>query len=314
MSQSSFAMTILERAGMKDANSALTPAVAGRKYTKADCPNTDEERDLANIFSKELYHTLTASTNFLVCGTRPDMKFIQGKLAKFTGNPGLEHQKALKYMLRFLKGTTDYGIEFKWDATDAAKQDGALTLEAYSDSSYGDCPDTGRTTIGHLIKVNGATVDADSKLSRRVDSCVNHSELHAFDDATARKIGSPGDQGTEGANDSFVRSSRTVTWARGVKAGLERRDESTMPPTNIYVDNAGVLSMLNGQTLKAPNKHIFRALAENRERVQLDKIVIPAKINTKVNLANAMTKQEPGQHECAAQLRLIAGPPTKERH
>ena len=108
-----------------------------------------------------------------------------------------------------------------------------------------------------------------------------------------------------------MKTGREVQWIRGVKAALERRDDNKMPPTPVYVDNAGVLSMINDKTMKAANKHIYRTLAENRERVLLDKIVVPIKINTKENLANALTKQEPGLKESAAQLRLITGPRTR---
>jgi hypothetical protein len=89
---------------------------------------------------------------------------------------------------------------------------------------------------------------------------------------------------------------------------LERRKEESMPPTVIYVDNSGVLSMLKDITLKSANKHIYRTLQENRERVNKDKAVVAVKIDTKDNLANAMTKQEPGLEGSAAQLRLITGP------
>ena len=68
--------------------------------------------------------------------------------------------------------------------------------------------------------------------------------------------------------------------------------------------------MLEDATLKSANRHIFRSLAENRERVHLDRSVVPVKIDTKSNLANAMTKQESGIAESAAQLRLITGPPS----
>ena len=81
-----------------------------------------------------------------------------------------------------------------------------------------------------------------------------------------------------------------------------------MPPTPVYVDNAGVLSMIDGITMKSANKHIYRTLAEARERVHIDKVVTVIKINTKDNIANAMTKQEPGLEGSAAQLRLITGP------
>jgi len=153
--------------------------------------------------------------------------------------------------------------------------------------------------------VNGATVSTSSRLGVRVDSCVNHSELQAFAGVFAQT-----ENGvlTDGASEAMVRTGRTIVWLRGVKAALERRDVGKMPPTRVLVDNAGVLSMLEGATIKAPNKHIYKALAENRERVHLDKSVVAVKIDTKDNIANAMTKQEHGLRESAAQLRRITGP------
>jgi hypothetical protein len=99
-----------------------------------------------------------------------------------------------------------------------------------------------------------------------------------------------------------------VAWLRGVKAGLERCKEATMPPTPVYVDNSGVIAMLKDATLKSANKHIYRTLQEARERVNLDKTVVAVKVDTKNNIANAMTKQEPGVDDHAKQLRIITGP------
>jgi hypothetical protein len=316
MSQRAYAVTILKRAGMMDCNPARTPATPGRAYTKGDCPVTDAEKDelTAGGMLQKTYHTIQASLNFLVTISRDDMKFIQGKAAKYCLNPGKEHFKIQKHALRFLKGTLDYGIEFVWRASDTPPVDGPLVLEAWSDSSYADDIDTGRTTLGNVLKANGATVSATSKLSSRVDSCVNHSELHAFNEAagvareqpTAATIGL--DEPTDGSSIAFTKTARSITWLRGIKAALERRNVDDMPATPIYVDNAGVLAMIDGTTIKSANKHIYRTLAEARERVHLDKSVKVVKIGTKDNIANAMTKQEPGIDESAAQLRRITGP------
>jgi hypothetical protein len=314
MSQRSFAVTILERAKMLDCNPVRTPAVPGQVYTKRDCPTTDEEKDAlkADGLLQGDYHTVAASLNFLVTITRDDMRFVQGKVAKYALNPGKVHFKVLKHALRFLKGTLGYGVEFIWRASDVPSVDGPLLLEAWSDSSYADDVDTGRTTIGDVVKVNGATVLATSRLSSRVDSCVNHSELRAFNGVsgstgeTAAVVGVGGP--TDGASLAFTKATRTVQWLRGVKAALERRDVDAMPPTPIYVDNAGVLAMIDGNTIKSANKHIYRTLAEARERVHIDRSVRAVKIGTKENIANAMTKQEHAINESAVQLRLIAGP------
>jgi hypothetical protein len=307
MSQRALAVTILERSNMVNCNPARLPATPGRVYSKSDCPITDEAKsDLAaRGLTKDNYHSIQASINFYRVITRDDLAFINGKLAKFVANPGEEHHKAQKQELRFIKGTLDYGIEFVWNSSDVPNIDGPLRVEAWSDSSYGDDKDTGRTTLGYVGKVNGATVTSASKLSARVDSCVNHAELHAFAAATEKDAH---DGLTDGASVALVRTMRTVAWLRGIKAGLERREEASMPPTPVYVDNAGVLSMLKDTTLKSANKHIYRTLQEARERVSLDKAVVAVKVHTKDNIANAMTKQEPGIDASAAQLRLITGP------
>ena len=316
MNQRAYAVTILERAGMLDCNPARTPATPGRAYTKRDCPTTDVEKNELKVegLRQDKYHTISASMHFLVTITRDGMKFTQGKNAKYCLNPGKEHLKILKHALRFLKGTLDYGIEFVWRASDTPPIDGPLHLEAWSDSSYADDIDTGRTTLGNVIKVNGATVSASSKLGTRVDSCVNHSELHAFMDVAGAATLQPTastirpDEPTDGAGLAFVRTARTVTWLRGIKAALERRDVNEMPPTPVYVDNSGVLAMIDGTTIKTANKHIYRTSVEAWERVHLDKSVTSVKIGTKHNIANTMTKQEQGLDDSAEQLRRITGP------
>ena len=308
MSQRALAVTILDRANMADCNPARSPAISGRKYTKEDCPTTDEAKAqlAARGFTKAVYHSVQATFNFLVSITRDDLRFINGKLAKFVANPGEEHFKAQKHELRFLAGTKDYGIQFTWNASDPAPVDGPLVIEAWSDSSYADDKDSGRTTIGYVIKANGATVVSASKLGNRVDSCVKHSELHAFSALAGSAVDS--NQLTDSAGVSFVRTARTIAWIRGVKAGLERRDESSMPPTQVFVDNSGVLAMIKDTTLKSANKHIYRTLQEARERVHLDKAVVAVKVNTKDNIANAMTKQEPVSADSIGQLLRITCP------
>ena len=138
--------------------------------------------------------------------------------------------------------------------------------------------------------------------------CQYHSEFHAFDSVVAghKEDGC----GTNGSCEALLTTTRDVKWTRGVKAPLEKRDVASIPPTPIFVDNACVLSVINDMMMKRANKHIYRTVAESRElHVHLDKVAVPVKIGTKDNLANAVTKQEPGLWESAAELRRIAGPP-----
>jgi len=140
------------------------------------------------------------------------------------------------------------------------------------------------------IKANGATISASSKLSERVDSCVNHSELHAFENAVGVEGGLEQSQGTtDGACDAFVRTTRDVKWALGIKAALEHRTVESIKPIPLYVDNAGVISIIDDATMKSPNKHIYRTVCECWEAVHDDKFVVPVKVPTEKNLSNAHT-------------------------
>ena len=114
MHQRDFAEEILRRAGTQDSNKVITPAIPGRKYTKDSGPKTDDERKALEETgrTKAYYHSIVMACQYLVNSTRDDLRYIQGKLAKFCSNPGAEHFDALKHQLRYLSGTRDYGLTF----------------------------------------------------------------------------------------------------------------------------------------------------------------------------------------------------------
>jgi hypothetical protein len=284
MHQRTYALTILQRAGMSDCGNATTPAALGVVYTKRDCPSTPEERAQldANGETVELYHSLVQACNYLCVMTRFDLTFALGKLSKYVANPGAVHWSALKRLLRYIKGTLNYGLEFVWHGP----APGALNLSAFCDSSYGDDSDTARSTNGYVFFFGDTPILASSKLTSRVDSCINHAEFKAFvatvDDAPE------GDY--DGINTAFLKTARNAAWLRGTAAALQRIDLAVMPPTLVRTDNNGVLSILATVTLPQANRHIWKTIAEARERVHLDHAVLPVKVDTLDNVADCLTK------------------------
>jgi hypothetical protein len=67
-------------------------------------------------------------------------------------NPGTAHWNALKHVLRYIKGTLEYSITYNGFDSEG------LSLIAYSDSSLGDCPDTGKSTHGFVITIAGGPI------------------------------------------------------------------------------------------------------------------------------------------------------------
>ena len=59
--------------------------------------------------------------------------------------PKESHGNAMKQCLRYLKGTTSYGLTFEKTRQNASK------LIGYSDSSQNVDPDDGRSTTGHIL-------------------------------------------------------------------------------------------------------------------------------------------------------------------
>ena len=59
--------------------------------------------------------------------TRPDIAFAVRRLSSFTQNPGPFHWNVVRRVLRYLKGTKDYGSYYHRDP---------LVLEGHSDATW----------------------------------------------------------------------------------------------------------------------------------------------------------------------------------
>ena len=75
--------------------------------------------------------------------TRPNMAFSVGILSRFMQSPRESHGKALKQVLRYLRGSYGFSLKFK--------HGGFQEVVGYSDSSHNTDPDDGRNTTGHLF-------------------------------------------------------------------------------------------------------------------------------------------------------------------
>ena len=49
---------------------------------------------------------------YLASATSPDISFVVSKLSRFVSNPDDDHWKALKRVMRYLKGTMNYRIHY----------------------------------------------------------------------------------------------------------------------------------------------------------------------------------------------------------
>src|SRR6266540_7557105 len=86
---------------------------------------------------------------YLASATRPDIVFAVSKLSRFVSNPGDDHWRALKRVMRYLKGTSSYGIHYTRYPR---------VLEGYSDSNWISDADEIKATSGYEFTFGGGVV------------------------------------------------------------------------------------------------------------------------------------------------------------
>ena len=84
-----------------------------------------------------------------VC-TRPDIAFVVGMLGRYQSNPSINHWKAAKKVMRYLKGTKDYMLMYR--------QTDNLEVIGYSDLDYANYIDLRKSTLGYVFMLAGGVV------------------------------------------------------------------------------------------------------------------------------------------------------------
>ena len=118
---------------MMDCRSLPILLAANKKFRK-----DDEEKKVNSSHFRSLIGSLLYLTS-----TRPDIMFSASLLSRFMQEPSQVHFGAAKRVLRYLQGTMDYGIMYKFG--------GDLNLIGYSDSDWAGSIDDMKSTSGYVF-------------------------------------------------------------------------------------------------------------------------------------------------------------------
>lgn len=109
LSQKDYVIKLLERFGMVNAKQVSTPLATHFRLSKLQSPESAEEiQDMANV----PYASAVGCLMYAMVCTRPDLAQAVSTVSKYMTNPGREHWRAVKWIFRYLRGTSDYGIVF----------------------------------------------------------------------------------------------------------------------------------------------------------------------------------------------------------
>lgn len=161
--QSGYIARVLERFGLSDARTFVTPIEAGIDFE-------DEDSKVVEVPYREAIGCL----NFISLITRPDITFAVNALARYSSKPRAVHWKAVKRVMCYLKATIEYEITY------GITSDGLI---GFSDSDWGGERGERRSTTGYVFTLNGGPIAWVSRLQKTSALSVTEAEYMALADA-----------------------------------------------------------------------------------------------------------------------------------
>ena len=272
--QQPYLADILARYRHTDVKPASTPMEPGLKLSKSQMPTTESEKAAMKDIP---YRQLVGALLYLANCTRPDIAQAVSSCARFGSNPGRVHWQALKHVLRYLKGTKEYGITFGLDRADGVPH---TCIHGYVDGDWGGDPDDRRSTTGYIYMSYGGPVCWRSKkqASTALSSC--ESEYMAASEAAKEAIWL-----TRLYKEDFCIEDISLE----TKGDLTEKEYLGNKPLTVFEDNVGCISLSKNPVMHRSSKHIEIRYHFVRERVQdgsLKLVYIPSS----ENIADVLTK------------------------
>ncbi|KAL5772614.1 hypothetical protein ACOSP7_012221 [Xanthoceras sorbifolium] len=149
--QRKYTENVLKKFNILGCKSMDAPLIVNEKLKK--------DKDGAKKANVATCRSLTGSLLYLIT-TRPDIMFAARLLSRYMQDPSLIHFGAAKRVLRYLRGTIDYGITFKTVENSR--------LIGYYDSDWTGCLDDMKSTSGYVFSLGSGVYLWASKKQKAV--------------------------------------------------------------------------------------------------------------------------------------------------
>ena len=206
------------------------------------------------------YASAVGSLMYAQTCTRPDISFAVGMLGRYQSNPGMEHWKAAKKVMRYLQGTKDHMLTYR--------RSNQLEVIGYSDSDFGGCLDSRKSTSGFVFLLASGAISWKSVKQSIIASSTMEAEFVACFEATSHAL-----------------------WLRNFISGLGVVD-SIARPLKIYCDNTAAVFFSKNGKYSSGSKHMELKYLVVRERVQKQQVSIE-NLSTTLMIADPLTKGLP---------------------
>ena len=203
-------------------------------------------------FDSTAYRSAFGNLLYLAICTRPDILLSVSRAAKRNDKPTYEDWENVIRILRYLKGTINYGIKI----TNNKK------LNIYADSDFAGDTETRRSTTGFLFTIGNAPISWYSKLQHCVATSTAEAEYYALSECAKHAL-----------------------WYMNVVNELNIYTKSV----DIYIDNKAAIHNSINQSINRRSKHIDIRYHYIRELINDNKIKL-SYIRSNDNVADGFTK------------------------
>ena len=176
LSQAEYIERVLRRFNMQSAKAVGTPLGSHFRLSQGQSPKGDAEID---YMAKVPYASAIGSLMYAAVCTRPDISHAVGVVSRFASNPGKEHWEAVKWVMRYLRGSTDLPLCFGRSK---------LTVQGFVDADFAGDQDTRKSTTGYVFMVGSTAVSWVSRLQKIVTLSTTEAEYVAVTEAAKEMI------------------------------------------------------------------------------------------------------------------------------
>ncbi|RVW12605.1 Retrovirus-related Pol polyprotein from transposon TNT 1-94 [Vitis vinifera] len=194
-----------------------------------------------------------------VC-TRPDIAFVVGMLGRYLSNPGSQHWKAAKKVLRYLQGTKDLMLTYQ--------RTSLLDVVGFCDADFAGCIDDKKSTTGYIFMMAGGAVSWKSVKQTLTASSTMEAEYVTCYEACCHAM-----------------------WMRNFVSALGVVD-SISRPLKLFCDNSAAVAFSKNTRSISRSKHIDVKFYFVKEKVA-ESLIDIEHMSTKSMLADPLTKGLP---------------------
>ncbi|XP_031263299.1 secreted RxLR effector protein 161-like [Pistacia vera] len=114
-----------------------------------------------------------------VC-TKPEIAYVVGMLDRDQDNPGLDHRRAAKKVMRYVQGTKYYKLTYS--------HSDHLEVIEYSETDFVGCPGSRKSTSGYVFLLAGTTISWRSAKQFLVATSTTEAKFVSCFEATSQAM------------------------------------------------------------------------------------------------------------------------------